>query len=240
MSLRGEGGVPSPCSATDWQARGFPLPRLVFELALGHSFADGYPAGMPRPTPATPPIDPRASPVDHRVVGFDPGLNVTGYGVIEVRGGTVRLVEAGTVRSRGASLAERLATIHAGVVEVLEACRPTVMAIEQIFVHARFPRTAILMGHARGVICLAAAQAGLTVYDYPPARVKSLLTGSGQAGKEQMQAAVQRELGLTTRPEPADAADALAIALADYHLRIRQGGMHLLLRRTDRSAGGTT
>jgi crossover junction endodeoxyribonuclease RuvC len=156
-------------------------------------------------------------------VGFDPGLNTTGYGVIDCRGGVVRLVEAGTVRSRGESLEERLATIHQGVREVLETLRPAAMAIEQLFVHARFPRTAILMGHARGVICLAAAQAGLTVHNYPPARVKSLLTGSGQADKAQMQSAVQRELSLATRPEPADAADALAVALADWHLRLRRG-----------------
>jgi len=156
-------------------------------------------------------------------VGFDPGLNTTGYGVIDCRGGVVRLVEAGTVRSRGDSLEERLATIHQGVREVLETLRPAAMAIEQLFVHARFPRTAILMGHARGVICLAAAQAGLTVHNYPPARVKSLLTGSGQADKAQMQSAVQRELSLATRPEPADAADALAVALADWHLRLRRG-----------------
>jgi crossover junction endodeoxyribonuclease RuvC len=156
-------------------------------------------------------------------VGFDPGLNTTGYGVIDCRGGVVRLVEAGTVRSRGDSLEERLATIHQGVREVLETLRPAAMAIEQLFVHARFPRTAILMGHARGVICLAAAQAGLAVHNYPPARVKSLLTGSGQADKAQMQSAVQRELSLATRPEPADAADALAVALADWHLRLRRG-----------------
>jgi crossover junction endodeoxyribonuclease RuvC len=156
-----------------------------------------------------------------RVVGFDPGLNITGYGVVECDGPTVRLVEAGTVRSRGEALEDRLLTIHAGVREVLETFKPTAMAIEQIFVHAKFPRTAILMGHARGVICLAAAEAGLAVHHYPPNRVKSMLTGSGHAGKEQMQLAVQRELGLAGRPEPADAADALAVALTDYHLRLR-------------------
>jgi crossover junction endodeoxyribonuclease RuvC len=145
-------------------------------------------------------------PFPHRIVGFDPGLNTTGYGVVEWSGRAVRLLEAGTVRSRS---------------EVLEAFRPGALAIEQIFVHARFPKTAILMGHARGVICLAAAQAGLAVHHYLPNRVKSTLTGNGHAGKEQMQMAVQRELGLVSRPEPADAADALAIALADYHLRLR-------------------
>lgn len=181
------------------------------------------------PTPSPPPRTPSSGGTDpaelwQRVVGFDPGLNVTGYGVIDCRGGFVKLVEAGTVRSRGETLETRLATIHEGIREVLAALSPSAMAIEQVFVHAKFPRTAILMGHARGVICLAAAQAGLTVNNYPPARVKSLLTGSGQAGKEQMQAAVQRELALATRPEPADVADALAVALADWHLRIRRRG----------------
>lgn len=157
----------------------------------------------------------------HRVVGFDPGLNVTGYGVIECHGANVRLVEAGTVRSKGESLEDRLHTIHAGVSEVIEACRPTAMAIEQVFSHAKFPKTAILLGHARGVICLAGRQAGLAVHHYLPNRVKSTLTGSGHAGKEQIQAAVQRELGLAARPEPADAADALAVALTDWHVRLR-------------------
>ena len=100
-------------------------------------------------------------PHTQRIVGFDPGLNITGYGVIECVGPTVRLVEAGTVRSRGESLEQRLLTIYAGVREVLEAFQPSSMAIEQLFVHAKFPKTAILMGHARGVICLAAAQADL-------------------------------------------------------------------------------
>ena len=157
----------------------------------------------------------------HRVVGFDPGLNVTGYGIVECRGASVRLVEAGTVRSRGESLERRLASIHEGVREVLETFKPSAMAIEQVFAHARFPKAAILLGHARGVICLAGAQAGLDIHHYLPNRVKGTLTGSGHAGKAQVQAAVQRELSLATKPEPADAADALAVALADWHLRLR-------------------
>lgn len=185
------------------------------------------PSSTPASRPPTPGGVGDGSLPWQRVVGFDPGLNVTGYGVIDCRGGIVRLVEAGTIRSRGETLETRLATIHEGVRDVLQALAPAVMAIEQVFVHAKFPRTAILMGHARGVICLAAAQAGLSVNNYPPARVKSLLTGSGQAGKEQMQAAVQRELALAARPEPADVADALAVALTDWHLRIRQRGVAL-------------
>jgi crossover junction endodeoxyribonuclease RuvC len=156
-----------------------------------------------------------------RVVGFDPGLNTTGYGIVECHGAAMRLVEAGTVRSRGETLESRLASIHAGVREVLETFSPSAMAIEQVFAHAKFPKAALLLAHARGVICLAGAQAGLTVNHYLPNRVKSALTGSGHAGKEQIQAAVQRELGLASRPEPADAADALAVALTDWHLRLR-------------------
>ena len=158
-----------------------------------------------------------------RIVGFDPGLNITGYGVIEVLPNQqVQLVEAGTIRPKSKDdIQDRLHVIHSGVREILETFAPQSMAIEQLFVHVRFPKTAILMGHARGVICLAAAQAGIELHHYLPNRVKSMLTGSGHAGKEQMQLAVQRELRLKTRPEPADAADALAIALADFYLRLR-------------------
>ena len=158
-----------------------------------------------------------------RIVGFDPGLNITGYGVIEVLPDQhVRLVEAGTIRPKSkGDIEKRLHVIHSGVCEILETFTPQSMAIEQLFVHVRFPKTAILMGHARGVICLAAAQKGIELHHYLPNRVKSMLTGSGHAGKEQMQMAVQRELRLKARPEPADAADALAIALADFYLRLR-------------------
>ncbi len=158
-----------------------------------------------------------------RIVGFDPGLNITGYGVIEVLPNQqVQLVEAGTIRPKSKDdIQHRLHVIHSGVREIIETFAPQSMAIEQLFVHVRFPKTAILMGHARGVICLAAAQAGIELHHYLPNRVKSMLTGSGHAGKEQMQLAVQRELRLKTRPEPADAADALAIALADFYLRLR-------------------
>ena len=156
-----------------------------------------------------------------RVVGFDPGLNVTGYGVVECHGGSVRLVEAGVVRSKGETLEARLHAIHSGVREVIEAFKPTAMAIEQVFAHAKFPKAALILAHARGVICLAGVQSGLAMHHYLPNRVKSTLCGSGHAGKEQMQAAVQRELALAAAPKPADAADALAVALADYHLRLR-------------------
>ena len=162
-----------------------------------------------------------------RLLGVDPGLNTTGYGVIEVgtAGGSmpvpgkIRLIEAGIIRSKPKeSIEARLSEIHSGLREVIEAHEPDVMALEQLFSHYERPRTAILMGHARGVICLAAAQANINVLHFEPTRVKKVMTGNGHAPKHQIQLAVKIQLGLASLPEPADVADALAIALCGYHL----------------------
>jgi crossover junction endodeoxyribonuclease RuvC len=162
-----------------------------------------------------------------RILGIDPGLNTTGYGVIEVDQpdvgiagcGKVRLCEAGIIRSRAkASIETRLDEIFTGIQEVIEAHRPGMLALEQLFSHYDRPRTAILMGHARGVICLAAGRAGIEVIHYEPTRVKKVMTGNGRAPKHQIQLAVKMQLGLPSLPEPADVADALAIALCGHHL----------------------
>ncbi len=154
-----------------------------------------------------------------RILGIDPGLNITGYGVLEIGPTGLRLCEAGVVRGKTrASLTARLLEIHAGVAEVIAALAPQQVALEQLYSHYERPRTAILMGHARGVICLAAAQAGLDVEHYHATQVKRILTGNGRAPKSQMQLAVQRELGLAKLPEPADVADAMAIALCHAYL----------------------
>jgi crossover junction endodeoxyribonuclease RuvC len=149
------------------------------------------------------------------VLGIDPGLNTSGYAVLSyISPQQIRLLEAGVVRTaRRGSLAERLAELHQGITEVIAAHRPQVMALEQLFTHYQRPRTAILMGHARGVICLAAAQAGIAVVDFPPAKVKRLLTGNGRADKAQIQQAVRLQLKLAQVPEPHDVADAMAVAL---------------------------
>lgn len=153
-----------------------------------------------------------------RILGIDPGLNVSGYGVIESTGTAIRLVEAGIVRTKArATLEERLGELHQALTEIIAALQPDVMALEQLFSHYERPRTAILMGHARGVICLAAQSAGIRVESFEPTRVKKLLTGSGRAPKSQMQMAVKLQLNLRTVPEPADVADALAIALCGHH-----------------------
>lgn len=153
------------------------------------------------------------------ILGIDPGLNTTGYGVIACDGAKMRLCEAGVVRTRAkGSIESRLAELHEGIAEVIAAHHPDRMAIEQLFSHYERVRTAILMGHARGVICLAAGQAKIPVTSYEPTRIKKTLTGTGRAAKAQMQLAVKLQLKLSTLPEPHDVADALAIAICSHHL----------------------
>jgi crossover junction endodeoxyribonuclease RuvC len=166
------------------------------------------------------------APSPTRILGIDPGLNITGYGVLEINGRALRLCEAGVVRGghhakrgRRGSLTARLLEIHQGVADVIAAFRPAAVALEQLYSHYKRPRTAILMGHARGVICLAAAQAGVPVVHYSATQVKRILTGAGRADKAQVQRAIQRELALTQLPEPPDVADALAIALCHCYLK---------------------
>jgi crossover junction endodeoxyribonuclease RuvC len=159
-----------------------------------------------------------SSAADAVVLGVDPGLNTTGYGVLEVTGPRWHVVEAGVVRSRAKeSLDQRLVEIHRGITDVLHTFQPTVMALENLYSHYERPQTAILMGHARGVICLAAAQCGVPIANYAATQVKKTLTGSGRAPKSQVQWAICREFDLAQIPEPPDVADALAIALCHVH-----------------------
>jgi crossover junction endodeoxyribonuclease RuvC len=154
-----------------------------------------------------------------RFLGIDPGLRITGYGCIDGPAQSPVLVEAGVFRlgkSAGAKLApipDRLAELHADTTELLARVRPDIVAVEALFSHYNHPATAIVMGHARGVILLAAQSAGARLMEIRPAAVKKFLTGSGQAAKPQMQGAIQHALKLARRPEPPDVADALAIAL---------------------------
>lgn len=154
-----------------------------------------------------------------RVLGVDPGLNITGYAVIDTQGRQVRLIEAGLVRGKsGATLAARVRDIYTGVGEVIAAHQPAVVAVEELYSHYERPKTAILMGHARGVICLAASMADLPLCSYASTQVKRMLTGNGRAPKGQVQMAICREFGLAAPPEPPDVADAMAIALCHYYL----------------------
>jgi crossover junction endodeoxyribonuclease RuvC len=162
--------------------------------------------------------------IAERVVGIDPGLNVTGYAVVEAGSARPRVVEAGVIRSGGSSatLAARLDALHRGILEVLDAYPAQALALEQVHSHWKHPRTAILMAHARGVIVLAAAVRGVPVVGYAAARIKKTLTGSGRAPKDQMQRAIRFELGLDLLPEPHDVADACAVALCHFQLARNQ------------------
>ena len=147
------------------------------------------------------------------VLGVDPGSMRTGYGAIETDGRRHRLVETGVLApGAGISLPEKLRHIHAGVTTLIERLRPDALAVEDVF-HAANTRTALVLGHVRGVVLLAGAQAGLAVHEYPPATVKQQVTGFGRAEKSQVAFMVTRMLALPQDASPGDATDALAVAL---------------------------
>ncbi len=149
-----------------------------------------------------------------KVLGVDPGLRVSGYAVVELQGREYKALDAGVVRvDAKLSMPERLSEIYHNISAILIEHKVDVMAVEKLYAHYKHPRTAILMGHARGAMLLAAAQRGVQVEDFAATRIKKSLTGRGRASKEQMQRAVASQLGLTRVPEPADVADAMAVAM---------------------------
>ncbi len=171
-----------------------------------------------------------------RILGIDPGLRVTGYGLVEAAGPRMTLVEAGVIRTDlHRSLPDRLHELHTGIREVLADARPSAVALEDLFAHPGFPRTAVIMGHVCGVISLAAAQCGVPVDPIPPAAVKRAIAASGRAGKRQIQRMVRVLLGLAEEPG-AHVGDALAVAVTALS---RRGGPALgTLRVPPRLRGG--
>ncbi len=152
------------------------------------------------------------------VLGIDPGLTRCGYGAVTREGGALRAVAAGVLRTEPAEdVAARLAELQAGNRSLLVELRPDAVAVERLFFQANV-RTAMSVGQASGVVLAEAAAAGCAVVQYTPNEVKSAVTGSGGAGKEQVQRMVQAILGLAETPKPPDAADALALALC-HHAR---------------------
>jgi crossover junction endodeoxyribonuclease RuvC len=147
-------------------------------------------------------------------MGVDPGLVDTGFGVLEAVPGMVTVVEAGVVSTAATQpLEARLNAIHRAIIQIIEAQRPSFLVVEDLYTEYKFPRTAILMGHARGVIYLAARQLGVGVTALSPSEVKRAVTGNGGAGKAQVQRGVQTLLGLKDLPRPSHVADALGLAV---------------------------
>src|ERR1044072_8466416 len=149
-----------------------------------------------------------------RILGIDPGLRLTGYGVIETTANPLRpgLLDGGVIRLKEKQpLARRLVELETGLQELFSEYKPSVCAVEMLYAHYNHPRTAILMGHARGVILLVAQRRGVRIEQLAANRIKQSVVGHGHAGKQQMQRAIQQTWNLKEPPDPPDVADALAV-----------------------------
>jgi crossover junction endodeoxyribonuclease RuvC len=153
------------------------------------------------------------------VLGVDPGLNITGYALVALNGLSPVLVEAGELRSKAShTLEQRLSELYRGFDELLCEFTPDVVSVEELYAHYQHPRTAVIMGHARGVFFLAAGMHGIPVFSYGATRIKKSLTGSGHASKEQVAGMVARILNSADIQGHADVSDAIATALC--HLNV--------------------
>jgi crossover junction endodeoxyribonuclease RuvC len=149
-----------------------------------------------------------------RILGIDPGLQVCGYACIESKSGETTLLEGGVIRTTASKAIEkRLSQIAEDIDSILDKFKPDVVGVEQLYSHYAHPRTAILMGHARGVILQRCAEAGVEVKSFGATRIKKCITGNGHASKEQMQRTIKTLLGLSAVPEPNDVADAISAAM---------------------------
>ena len=158
-----------------------------------------------------------------KIIGVDPGLRISGYAVVSPRGRDIQVLDAGTLKAdHDQPLAKRLEQLYLDVEALLDEHCPDIMAVEELYAHYKHPRTAILMGHARGVFLLAAARRSIAVHGYAATRVKKSVTGNGRASKEQVQRAVQTQLHLAQIPSPNDVADALAVALCAVNEHTRE------------------
>lgn len=144
---------------------------------------------------------------------MDPGLVETGYGVLEAGPNRPVILDAGLIATpKTAPLERRLQALHHAILGLLDRFAPALVAVEDLYSEYKFPRTAILMGHARGVVCLAACQREIRILPLAPAEVKRMVAANGSASKAQVQRGVQRLLGLAQPPRPSHAADALGLA----------------------------
>lgn len=153
-----------------------------------------------------------------RILGIDPGLGTTGYGIIE--DGNFGVVEAGIIKTQANTpIQVRLKKIFDSLGEIIEEHEPEVLVLEKIYSHYKHPTTAILMGHARAVVCLACGIHKVRLINYPSTKIKKTITGNGHASKKQVQRMVQNILKLKFAPEPVDVSDALAMAISYCYLK---------------------
>lgn len=166
-----------------------------------------------------------------RVLGVDPGSETTGYGVIETQGRQYKLIEYNAIRSPSRfAFAERLLIISQRLEEVIERLRPHACSVEETF-YAVNVKSALKLGHVRGVVLLSAARAGVPVFEYSPLEIKSALVGYGRAEKHQVQEMVRLLLGLKEAPEPLDASDALAAAICHVNTASTQARIQKSIRK---------
>jgi crossover junction endodeoxyribonuclease RuvC len=156
-----------------------------------------------------------------RILGVDPGLDTTGYGIIDDAAGKISLLEAGVINtSHKESIEVRLKKIYRGIAGLIDKFKPNILVLEKLYSHYRHPVTAILMGHGRGVICLAAGEQEIQLISYPAKKIKKALTGNGNASKQQVQRMVGNVLSIQNAASiPVDVTDALAAALAHSYER---------------------
>jgi len=149
-----------------------------------------------------------------KILGIDPGLQICGYAVIDADRNNMKLLEAGVCRTDSKKpIEKRLVQLAQDIKSLLDKFNPACMAVEDLYSHYAHPKTSILMGHARGVILAAACENGTDVKSFAATRIKKSLTGNGRASKLQVQRSIKSLLGLAKMPEPADVADAIAVAL---------------------------
>jgi len=150
-----------------------------------------------------------------KILGIDPGLITTGYGLIDADNDRIKLVEAGVIRTSSKSkIQDRVNRVYGGLKELINQQIPDVLVLEKLYSHYKHPTTAILMGHVRGVVCLLCGEKKIPLINYPSTRIKKAVMGRGHASKGQIQGMIQHFLSLKTLPEPNDVADALAIAIS--------------------------
>lgn len=154
-----------------------------------------------------------------RIIGIDPSLNCTGFGILENNGEDTKIISAGIVKTSSKELIQqRLNKIYSHTLDIIKEYKPHILVLEEIYSHYRYPAIAILLGYARGAICLACGQTKIPIKNYSAKRVKKAITGSGNASKRQVQQMIQRLLNLKEMPKPNDVSDALALALTYLYL----------------------